>query len=220
MNYMILLAGGIGSRTGLKIPKQYHKINDEYIINYLLNKIHKELDKIILVIDFQYKDKITNFNNVIFCKNGQTRLESLQNGFKEIQKIASSDDLIFIHEAARIMLDKKDINLHKQNATKNCGLISCNIVYDTMFKINSKNEIVEVIKKQNIMAGYNPQSFFWSDLEKYKEDILNATNDLDLSDILIKKKFKIKVLNQINDLRKITIQKDIEWAEKNLKWKK
>ena len=79
---------------------------------------------------------------------------------------------------------------------------------------------MEVIQKQNIVAGYNPQSFYWDDLKKYKDDILDEQRDLDLSEILIKKNFKIKVLEQISNLRKVTIKEDLEWLGENIKWKK
>ena len=193
MNYMILLAGGIGSRTKLKIPKQYYEIDGESIINYLLKNIKDELDKIFVVCDLNYKNTITQLPNVVFVKNGNTRLESLKNGIIELKKIAKDGDLIFIHEAARALLDKRDLDLHKNNARINQGLITNNVVFDTMFKINEEKEILEVIQKQNIVAGYNPQSFYWDDLKKYKEDILKEEKDLDLSEILIKKNFKIKV---------------------------
>lgn len=220
MNYMILLAGGIGSRTKLKIPKQYYEIDGESIINYLLKNIKDELDKIFVVCDLNYKNTITQLPNVVFVKNGNTRLESLKNGIIELKKIAKDGDLIFIHEAARALLDKRDLDLHKNNARINQGLITNNVVFDTMFKINEEKEILEVIQKQNIVAGYNPQSFYWDDLKKYKDDILNEQKDLDLSEILIKKNFKIKVLEQISNLRKITIKEDLEWLGENIKWKK
>lgn len=220
MNYMILLAGGIGSRTKLKIPKQYYEIDGESIINYLLKNIKDELDKIFVVCDLNYKNTITQLPNVVFVKNGNTRLESLKNGIIELKKIAKDGDLIFIHEAARALLDKRDLDLHKNNARINQGLITNNVVFDTMFKINEEKEILEVIQKQNIVAGYNPQSFYWDDLKKYKDDILDEQRDLDLSEILIKKKFKIKVLEQISNLRKITIKEDLEWLGEKIKWKK
>ena len=220
MNYMILLAGGIGSRTKLKIPKQYYEIDGESIINYLLKNIKDELDKIFVVCDLNYKNTITQLPNVVFVKNGNTRLESLKNGIIELKKIAKDGDLIFIHEAARVLLDKRDLDLHKNNARINQGLITNNVVFDTMFKINEEKEILEVIQKQNIVAGYNPQSFYWDDLKKYKDDILDEQRDLDLSEILIKKNFKIKVLEQISNLRKITIKEDLEWLGENIKWKK
>ncbi|MBR2849393.1 MAG: 2-C-methyl-D-erythritol 4-phosphate cytidylyltransferase [Mycoplasmataceae bacterium] len=220
MNYMILLAGGIGSRTKLKIPKQYYEIDGESIINYLLKNIKDELDKIFVVCDLNYKNTITQLPNVVFVKNGNTRLESLKNGIIELKKIAKDGDLIFIHEAARALLDKRDLDLHKNNARINQGLITNNVVFDTMFKINEEKEILEVIQKQNIVAGYNPQSFYWDDLKKYKDDILDEQRDLDLSEILIKKNFKIKVLEQISNLRKITIKEDLEWLGENIKWKK
>ncbi|MBR2998881.1 MAG: 2-C-methyl-D-erythritol 4-phosphate cytidylyltransferase [Mycoplasmataceae bacterium] len=137
-----------------------------------------------------------------------------------LKKIAKDGDLIFIHEAARVLLDKRDLDLHKNNARINQGLITNNVVFDTMFKINEEKEILEVIQKQNIVAGYNPQSFYWDDLKKYKDDILDEQRDLDLSEILIKKNFKIKVLEQISNLRKITIKEDLEWLGENIKWKK
>ena len=220
MNYMILLAGGIGSRTKLKIPKQYYEIDGESIINYLLKNIKDELDKIFVVCDLNYKNTITQLPNVVFVKNGNTRLESLKNGIIELKKIAKDGDLIFIHEAARALLDKRDLDLHKNNARINQGLITNNVVFDTMFKINEEKEILEVIQKQNIVAGYNPQSFYWDDLKKYKDDILDEQRDLDLSEILIKKNFKIKVLEQISNLRKVTIKEDLEWLGENIKWKK
>lgn len=220
MNYMILLAGGIGSRTKLQIPKQYYEVDGEAIINYLLKNIKNELDKIFIVCDLDYKNKITQLPNIIFVKNGNTRLESLKNGLIELKKIAKDGDLIFIHEAARALLDKRDLDLHKNNAKINQGLITNNIVFDTMFKINEEKEILEVIQKQNIVAGYNPQSFYWDDLKKYKEDILKEEKDLDLSEILIKKNFKIKVLEQISNLRKVTVKEDLEWLGESIKWKK
>ncbi|MBR2055891.1 MAG: 2-C-methyl-D-erythritol 4-phosphate cytidylyltransferase [Mycoplasmataceae bacterium] len=220
MNYMILLAGGIGSRTKLKIPKQYYEIDGESIINYLLKNIKDELDKIFVVCDLNYKNTITQLPNVVFVKNGNTRLESLKNGIIELKKIAKDGDLIFIHEAARALLDKRDLDLHKNNARIKQGLITNNVVFDTMFKINEEKEILEVIQKQNIVAGYNPQSFYWDDLKKYKDDILDEQRDLDLSEILIKKNFKIKVLEQISNLRKVTVKEDLEWLGESIKWKK
>ncbi|MBR2022209.1 MAG: 2-C-methyl-D-erythritol 4-phosphate cytidylyltransferase, partial [Mycoplasmataceae bacterium] len=198
----------------------YYEVDGEAIINYLLKNIKNELDKIFIVCDLNYKNKITQLPNIIFVKNGNTRLESLKNGLIELKKIAKDGDLIFIHEAARALLDKRDLDLHKNNAKINQGLITNNIVFDTMFKINEEKEILEVIQKQNIVAGYNPQSFYWDDLKKYKDDILDEQRDLDLSEILIKKNFKIKVLEQISNLRKVTVKEDLEWLGESIKWKK
>lgn len=213
---MILLAGGIGSRTKLKVPKQYHMVNDDLIINFLLKNIIQEIDKIIIVCDPKYQDDIYKSEKIIFTNNGQTRLESLKNGYKKMKEIAKDNNLIFIHEAARIFLDKRDIDLHKKNAKQGQGQVTCNIVFDTMFKIDKDNFIKEVIKKQEILAGYNPQSYFWKDLIKYEDQILSEKEDLDLTDILLSKGFKIKTLNQISNLRKVTTFEDVLWIEEEL----
>ncbi len=216
MNYIIILAGGIGTRTGLNIPKQYFEINDEIISNFLLKNIVDEFDKVVFVCDPKYKNLLLKSNKIVFANNGTTRLESLKNGYREIKKIAKNGDLIFFHEAARIFLDSKDINLHKQNAKIGQGLVTCGKVFDTMFEIDKNNNIKNVIQKNDILSGYNPQSYFYDDLMKFDDKILNEKYDLDLTKILIDNGLKIKTIEQISNLRKITTFEDIMWIKSEL----
>lgn len=218
---IVVLAGGIGTRLGLGFPKQFYQSNGgDYIINFLLKNIKNEFDKIVVVVDEKYNDKILEDKKIIVVKNGQTRLESLQNGISKISEIAQPNDLIFIHDGARIFLNKNDIELHKQEAKKGKGLVSIDVSIDTMFRIDDQNLISEVIPKNEIVKGYNPQSFFWEDLKKNEDKIFSASNDQDLSQILLKEKFPIKVLEQVGDLRKVTNPGDIDWLDEKIKWMK
>ena len=41
MNVAVIIAGGVGARTGNKIPKQFINVNDKPIIIYTLEKFQK-----------------------------------------------------------------------------------------------------------------------------------------------------------------------------------
>ena len=51
MNIAIVLAGGVGARTGLEIPKQFYKIRDREILSYTLTAFEssEKIDKIVIV---------------------------------------------------------------------------------------------------------------------------------------------------------------------------
>ena len=48
MNIAIMLADGVGARTGLEIPKQFYKIKDREILSYTLTAFEnsEKIDKI------------------------------------------------------------------------------------------------------------------------------------------------------------------------------
>lgn len=39
MNYAIILSGGVGTRLGLSLPKQYYEVNGKPIIRYVIDTI-------------------------------------------------------------------------------------------------------------------------------------------------------------------------------------
>ena len=43
MNYAIILSGGVGTRLGLDIPKQYYKVNKKPIICYGLETMESSV---------------------------------------------------------------------------------------------------------------------------------------------------------------------------------
>ena len=62
MNSVIILAGGNGSRANLNIPKQFFKINNNYIVDFSISffKKKQKITEIILVVPEKWVD-ILNF---------------------------------------------------------------------------------------------------------------------------------------------------------------
>lgn len=109
MNYLVLLAGGIGNRLGAGIPKQFVEVFGKPVIAYTLQcfQDHPEIDAIELVcVDgFQSqlhsiveKHQITKVFQIV--KGGSEYEYSIMNGIKGLANIANPDDVIMIHWAA------------------------------------------------------------------------------------------------------------------------
>ena len=109
MNYVILLAGGIGNRVGAGIPKQFVDVYGKPVIAYTMEcfQSHPEIDAIELVcVDgFQSQLKeIVDSNHISkvikIVKGGAEYENSIMNGVEGLRGIANPDDLILIHWAA------------------------------------------------------------------------------------------------------------------------
>ena len=90
-NLAIILSGGTGTRFDTKLPKQFHRLNDKYIIEISVNKFleTKLFQKIVVVSSLEYFDltkKILNFKNVEIVLGGKTRQGSAYNALRESKK--------------------------------------------------------------------------------------------------------------------------------------
>ena len=52
MNSAVIVAGGQGTRTGLKLPKQYFKLNGKQILSYSVQTFlnHSQIQEVIIVV--------------------------------------------------------------------------------------------------------------------------------------------------------------------------
>ncbi|MBP1911701.1 IspD/TarI family cytidylyltransferase [Thermococcus stetteri] len=105
MTTLILLAGGIGRRANLGLPKQYYRIEEKMVIEYTLENVSKvnEIDKIVLVSNHQFMDTALELKESFpkiekITIGGKTRNESIYNGFKEV---ASEETKVIVHDAVR-----------------------------------------------------------------------------------------------------------------------
>ena len=105
MNIGVVLAGGIGSRFGGSISKQYQLINGKEVIWYAINalKNSKSIDKIIVVAKDEHVARLQNEYGVIGVQGGDSRNASLKNALDFIHKNFDCKKIIIL-EAARPMI--------------------------------------------------------------------------------------------------------------------
>lgn len=127
MNIALIKAGGVGSRMGASIPKQFICIQDKPIIIYTLEEFerHPNIDEIVVVCLDGWHDILRTYANqfhitklVSIVNGGETSLKSIREGVREIQKHYSLDDTVLIHDGNRPVLTQDIIS----NVMAQCNL--------------------------------------------------------------------------------------------------
>jgi len=111
-NALVILAGGIGSRFGKKLPKQFTQINGENLIHFFLKRIDtNNFDKIVIVHKSYYLKYVKklefDFPSVkfIFTNAGKDRQSSSHNALKKLKTFKPKN--VLIHDAARPFCSNK-----------------------------------------------------------------------------------------------------------------
>ena len=119
MNIAIIKAGGVGSRMGARIPKQFVCVDGKPVIIYTLEAFEKHpgIDAIIVVClegwhdilrTYAQKFKITKLTKIV--SGGETSLKSIRAGVNEAATLYGPDDTILIHDGNRPMLSQDIIS--------------------------------------------------------------------------------------------------------------
>ena len=118
-NIVILLAGGVGSRFGANIPKQFVKVEDKPIIIHTLEKFEENnlIDEVVVVcledwIDY-VRELVENYGIkkvVGVIKGGSSAQYSLMEGIQFINdRYHGENPVVMIHESVRPLINDEII---------------------------------------------------------------------------------------------------------------
>lgn len=116
MNTAIILAGGVGSRVGANVPKQFIEVMGKPVLVYTIEiyQLHPEVDAIEVVCHAKYIDYLHeliakyNLTKVRWITNGgETFQESCLNGINFLEDKQADDDMIMIHYGAAPFTSRK-----------------------------------------------------------------------------------------------------------------
>lgn len=169
MNIAIILAGGIGSRLGAGIPKQFVEVFGKPVIVYTIEKFnnHPEIDTIEVVCVEDYLDKLRllvnhyHLDKVKFIvKGGADFQHSVINGITGLNEYASEDDIILVHWAASPFISNDEIS-DAIRVCKDKG--NCIAAYPAYLLYGLKSDdglcTVEGIDRDSFMIMNAPQCF-------------------------------------------------------------
>lgn len=135
MNTAIILAGGVGSRVGANVPKQFIEVMGKPVLVYTIEiyQQHPEVDAIEVVCHAKYIDYLHelvdkyNLTKVRWITNGgETFQESCLNGINFLEDKLSDDDMIMIHYGAAPFTSQKtltdDIRVCKEKGNAVSGI--------------------------------------------------------------------------------------------------
>lgn len=166
---VIILAGGIGSRLGAPLPKQFLSLNDKPVIVHTILNFQKNarIDDILLVC---LKDWIPQLKLIVeeynlykvkwIIEGGETCHDSTRNGIFFLKdKLNLKEDYVVIHDAARPLLPQKaiddmlDLAIERGNASL---AIPC---YETVIFTEDQKSGIEQLDRNRLMRIQTPQAY-------------------------------------------------------------
>lgn len=235
----LIIAGGIGERTGNKVPKQFLNIFDKPIIIYTLEAFqkHKEVDAITVVcLDGWHEFLKTYCQQFGISKlasvvsggvNGQS---SIYNGIMDISTRCQGDDIVIIHEATRPLVSA-DIISDSIRICKEFGgavaAVSCN---DAMLHTTSHNIANKYIPRETLVKAQNPHTYrleklLWAHRmakeRKISDSVATSTLMAELGEPLhlsqgSEKNFKITTSEDIEIFKAIILSRPPNEAARNM----
>ena len=187
MNIAIILSGGVGTRMGKDIPKQYIEVNNLPIISYCLKTFlsNENIDAVVIGVADEWRDyvekQIELFNSnkpVHFTIPGETRQYSIFNALNLIKGLGyKEDDIVIIHDAARPLVSNELINSCLNGCLHADGVMPVIPVKDTIYLSRNAKEIDSLLNRNHLWAGQAPEAFVFG---KY----LNVHDAMSREDLL------------------------------------
>lgn len=114
MTVAIVIAGGVGSRMGANIPKQFVMVEGKPVLFYTLEAFerHPQIDAIELVLIEGWEDDVRRWTEEYgisklkwVVKGGASGQESIRNGVFGLDDKCAAHDIVIIHDGIRPLVE-------------------------------------------------------------------------------------------------------------------
>lgn len=196
MNIAIILSGGVGSRMGLNIPKQYALVNNKPVLNYCLATFleNENVDALVIVVadewlEFvkKYLAKLNPQKPVYYTKPGETRQYSIYNGLISVRDNGfRDDDIVIIHDGARPLVSHGLIERCIEGCKVADGVMPVIPVKDTVYLSENGRQIQTLLNRSHLWAGQAPEAFIFGKYfrihkEMERGDLLKITGSTEIA---------------------------------------
>lgn len=190
MIFAAILAGGIGTRLDVGIPKQFFKINNKPLLVYCIESFLKveKLDKIIVSSPIQYlndtRKLINDFfedDRLVVIEGGKTRNDTILNSIDYALKNGADDNSVMVtHDGARIFVSPKLIEDSIKYAKKYGAASPVIPATDVIFQSKENNKLTKIPERKYLFHSQTPQSFNIKKYIRIYEDL--TENEINLLD--------------------------------------
>lgn len=161
----VILAGGVGTRVGLSIPKQLIKVAGRTILEHTLATIHShpKVDEVLIMMTPGHLDAVReivrdgDYHKVSsILEGGETRNDTTLNA---LAAIPDDDAQVLFHDAVRPLLSHRIITdcfvaLNRFDAV-DVAIPSA----DTIIEVGADNTIADIPPRAQLRRGQTPQAF-------------------------------------------------------------
>lgn len=168
--HAIIIAGGIGSRMGFDIPKQFVNVYNKPVLIYTLEGFqhHPDIDDIEVVCvdgwqDYVWKNAekygITKLKRIV--DGGSTGQESIRNGVYALEGNAADDDIIVIHDGIRPLVDSEVLSDVVRVARIHGNAVTSLPYNEQIFLIDKDDPstTTQFIKRETLRRVSTPQAY-------------------------------------------------------------
>jgi 2-C-methyl-D-erythritol 4-phosphate cytidylyltransferase len=165
--YLIIVAGGTGSRMQNTLPKQFIELNGEPIIIKTINCFFKYNPSIKIIIsvhkDFKtYLEELirmfnVNTSSIQITFGGDTRFDSVKNG---LSLISEDNAIVGVHDAARPFVSLQTIKNCFETAEIKGNAIPCISLNESIREVHAHKNVA--VNRNNYKIIQTPQCFLVS----------------------------------------------------------
>jgi 2-C-methyl-D-erythritol 4-phosphate cytidylyltransferase len=177
---MILAAGGIGSRMGAPIPKQFLPLSGKPIALHSFDLFCQmdEIDEIVVVCEPEFRPLFTSTTKpILFASPGKRRQDSIFNGFCAASKKAA---LVCAHDSARPFVEKKEILVLLEKALEVGAATLAAPVINTIKECRFDHTVERTLDRSRLWEIQTPQAMRYDLFER--GFALAAAKSIDIPD--------------------------------------
>ncbi len=183
--YLIVVAGGKGTRMGGEMPKQFQLLGGKPVVMLTLERLHA-IDptiQIILVLPAEQIELWTELCKehsfavpLLLTQGGSTRFHSVQNGLAQVDDI--DEALVGVHDGVRPFVSARVIEDCYREAWIHGAAIPMIDLQDSLRHIVSANGVTEVVPRDRYRLVQTPQVFKLSLLRRaYEQRFIESFTD-------------------------------------------
>lgn len=195
-NIAIILAGGVGSRMGTSIPKQYMEVCGSPVIEYCLKTLlrHPDIDMAVIGVSDDWlnfvKDCVGRVESrvpVFFAKPGETRQGSILNALQAAKDHGTdNNDIVLIHDAARPLLTPKLVSDCLEACEDAEAVLPVIPVKDTTYLSFDGRHIDSLLERKTLWNGQAPEAFrfgsyYDANMKLSEDELLRITGSTEVS---------------------------------------
>ena len=218
--WAVIPAAGSGSRFSKTELKQYQMIKGQTVLEHTVCRLN-ELPLSGYVLAMSEDDSVAKTLNLTqpgkahFCVGGAERVNSVLSALTYLSQIASPEDLVLVHDAARPCVTQDCLNrLVNTTIQQNCSAILAIPVRDTLKFVKQKNNIDKTVSREYLWQAQTPQisklGLLKHAIEKALQDGVTITDEASALEYVGE---TVKVVQGRSDNIKITYADDLELAK-------
>lgn len=200
--YAIILAGGIGSRHGGLVPKQFVMLDERPVLWWSMKRFYDEDSETVLIVvmhpEFygRWKELFTQLPESeqyvhYLCNGGVSRTDSVKSGIEKILELEAGEDnveeskditgsMVAVHDAARPLVSSEVISRGWQNVSEGIAVIPVISVTSSLRLLESSgvnkcdfSDIKsEPFDRSRVVEVQTPQIFMLEDLVRIYQEPL------------------------------------------------